>query len=192
MTEKKILLVDMDGVKADYYKGFCIEWAKRFPDRPIVPASELKTFYLENAYPKEWEQDILAITRGKGFFLNLPLIEGAAEALKEMDECGKFEVYLCTAPDVDAEDQCCPGEKLQWIEKHLGKKWLKRTIMSTDKSLIHGHYIIDDKPVMKQSVGPMWKRIFFTHAYNKDLPGPRINKWSEWRKVLLPDLPWAV
>lgn len=184
-AKKKItVLVDMDGVLADYYAGFLKIWTDRYPDRKVVPASQLTSFYLEDSYPAEWIDEILAITRGKGFFRNLPPIEGAVQALKEMDESGLYEIYLCTAPDVDAEDQCCPGEKLQWVEEVLGKKWLKRTIMSTDKSLVMGDIIIDDKPEMKKSVTPTWKRVFFTHAYNQTMAGPRITKWSDWKRVL--------
>jgi 5'-nucleotidase len=181
---KKRLLIDMDGVIASYYTGFLNAWREKYPNRVVVSADEVLTFYLEETYPPEYKEDILAITQGKGFFENLPPIEGAIEALEEIWNSEEYEPFLCTAPDMDSEDLMCATEKLRWIEALLGYKWLKRTIMANDKTMIDGDILIDDKPTINGLQKPNWQRVFFTHAYNRHLPGPRINNWSEWKQVL--------
>lgn len=184
MTKKPILLIDMDGVKADYYEGFTREWAKRFPNRPVIPAKDLKSFYIEDAYGQEYVEDIQKITRAEGFFRSLPPVPGAIEALQSIISEGEFDPFICTAPEIDAVSQCCFSEKAQWIEHHLGKEWLKRTILSKDKTMIYGDYLIDDKPTITGALAqPIWEHIVFTHEYNKHKSNLRLNSWADWPMV---------
>jgi len=32
-----------------------------------------------------------------------------------------------------------------WVKQHLGAEWMKRIIITCDKTLIHGDLLIDDK-----------------------------------------------
>jgi 5'-nucleotidase len=183
-SAKKRLLIDMDGVLMDYYGGFVAEWKKRYPERIVIATEMITTFYLEEMYPPEWKADILAITQGKDFFENMPHIAGAIEFMEEIWDSEEYDSFICTAPDMDSEGLMCATEKLRSIERLFGKKWLKRTIMTNDKTMIDGDILIDDKPEIKGAQEPRWKRVFFTHGYNKHLPGPRIGNWTEWREVL--------
>lgn len=181
---KRRLLIDMDGVLMDYYGAFVIEWKKRYPERPVLPSKYIKTFYLEEMYPPEWKQDILAITQGKDFFENMLPIAAAVGFMEQVWNSEYYDPFICTAPDMDSEDLMCATEKLRSIERLFGKKWLKKTIMTNDKTIIDGDILIDDKPEIKGAQTPSWKRVFYTHRYNRDLPGPRINHWGEWKEVL--------
>ena len=31
-----------------------------------------------------------------------------------------------------------------WVEKHLGKSWVERIILTRDKTMVAGHILIDD------------------------------------------------
>src|SRR4051812_13845937 len=53
-----ILLIDMDGVIADYYGYFCQVWAAKFPDRKVLSPEELTHMYFENCYDPEYTKDI--------------------------------------------------------------------------------------------------------------------------------------
>jgi 5'-nucleotidase len=180
------LLIDQDGVLFDYYAGFLKIWTERYPDRQVVPKESLTSFYLEDAYDPEFHKDILDITRGKGFFANLPVMPGAVEALKRIQQADNlFDAHICTSPDFDSEDQCCATEKLQAIERHFGDYWVRRTIMTKDKTIVHGDLLIDDKPEITGSMKPSWNRIVFHHDFNKDAVGPRMRGWKEWELSVL-------
>jgi 5'-nucleotidase len=77
----------------------------------------------------------------KGFFENLPPIDGAIDAFKKLSE--KYETYfLSTAP---WSNIYAPSEKRIWVEKHLGEFAFKKLILTHNKGLLKGDYLIDDR-----------------------------------------------
>jgi 5'-nucleotidase len=36
-----------------------------------------------------------------------------------------------------------------WVKNHLGKHWLKKLILTADKTIVKGHLLIDDKVDIK-------------------------------------------
>ncbi|MBK6605337.1 MAG: hypothetical protein IPG24_07585 [Leptospiraceae bacterium] len=77
----------------------------------------------------------------KGFFENLPPIEGAIEAFKKLSK--KYETYfLSTAPWTNIH---APSEKRIWVEKHLGRYAFKKLILTHNKGLLKGDFLIDDR-----------------------------------------------
>lgn len=178
---KPILLIDMDGVLFDYYGRFLSEWKYRYPDRIALEDGELTEFYIENMYPPEYKDDILQITRAQGFFDTIDPMPGAVEALGLILDCGEFEPFICTAPDNDCVGFASHNEKAAAVERHLGREWLSRLIMTKDKTLVAGDYMIDDKPNMKglKIDNPPWKRVVFNQSYNQETPGFRLMNWNE-------------
>jgi 5'-nucleotidase len=170
------LLIDMDGVISDYYGSFLEIWKKEYPDRIVIPASELKDFYMEKSYPEEYAEDIRRITTSVGFFRYMAPISGAVLALKSILADGKFDPVICTTPDTHVDGQLCWSEKAEWIEHYLGAEWLKRLIQTADKTMIRGDFLIDDKPVH-------WRRIVFDHSYNQDTSGYRLMNWFDWPRL---------
>lgn len=76
-----------------------------------------------------------------GFFLNLPPIDGSIEAFQQLHNY--FDVYiLSTAPWSNPHAW---SEKRLWVEQHLGDYAFKRLILSHNKGLLHGDYLIDDR-----------------------------------------------
>ncbi|AEH01990.1 5'-nucleotidase [Lacinutrix sp. 5H-3-7-4] len=76
----------------------------------------------------------------KGFFLNNKPIKGAVEAFKVLSK--KYDCYIVTAPVWSNPN--CWKEKRLWVEKHLGDDANKRLILTHNKNLVKGDYIIDD------------------------------------------------
>jgi len=112
--EKKRLYIDMDGVLCNFKKAF-IKERKNNPNQP---------------YPQsKW-----------GFFLNLEEIPNAIRSFKILQE--KYDVWILTRPSFNNVN--CFSEKAQWVWDHLGYDVLEKTIMSGDKSLLKGDYLIDD------------------------------------------------
>jgi hypothetical protein len=79
------------------------------------------------------------IIRSEGF-------EGARAALEEMPGSG-HQVFLCTSPVIGS--RWCAQENLAWIEHHLGRAWLRPTIITSDKTVgdrLQPCVLVDDRP----------------------------------------------
>jgi 5'-nucleotidase len=177
------ILVDMDGVITDFNKTvwdlFEIEYPelmKLFPrPDPIVD------FYAEDAYEsKVFKQAMIDINSASVFFKRLSPIEGAIDALKDLEK--EYEVFICTAPLL--ENPTCCDDKLWWVDTHLKGDWVRRTIITKDKTVIDGDILIDDKPIITGiAENPIWQRIIFDQPYNKNVVGRRLN-WTNYKNVI--------
>ncbi len=78
----------------------------------------------------------------KGFYLNLKLILGAQDAMEFFLNADDIDPYILTAPSI--YNPLSYTEKRLWIENHLGFEWVKRLIISPNKSLLKGDVLIDD------------------------------------------------
>ena len=76
-----------------------------------------------------------------GFFLNLEPLAGAIRAVTKLREA--FEVYILTAPST--RNPHSYTEKRLWIEQHFDYAFTKRLILSPNKGLLKGDYLIDDR-----------------------------------------------
>lgn len=177
------LLVDMDGVITDFNKSIWDIYEKNYPDvaeKYPRPVFEEMPFYAESAYENQQFKDTMRkINTSKGFFKNLPPIEGAIDALHDLEQ--DFQVFICTAPLL-LNPTCC-DDKMWWVRKHLGEEWKRRTIITKDKTVVDGDFLIDDKPEITGIQDPIWRRIVFDRPYNKNTVGRRLD-WQNYREVL--------
>jgi len=114
---KKILYVDMDNVLVDF------------------PAA-IKD--LDVATLAKYENRLDEVP---GIFSRMPPMEEAVESYAELSEW--FNTYiLSTAP---WENQSAWSDKLNWVKQYLGAPAYKRLILSHNKHLNLGEYLIDDR-----------------------------------------------
>lgn len=115
---KKILYIDMDGVLVNFQSGI----------EKLTKKDKIKY--------KDHEKNAPHI------FSKMEPIEGAIESYKILAE--KFDTYiLSTAP---WDNETALGDKVAWAKKYLGDTVYKRLILSHNKHLNQGHYLIDDRP----------------------------------------------
>jgi 5'-nucleotidase len=177
------ILVDMDGVIADWGQAFNDSIALFGEEAAAIPRHQQQVTFDLNAGRTERERAIIgAVMVEAGFYSRLKPIPGARAALKGMLKAG-HDVRICTSPWVS--NPTCASDKLNWVADHYGSHWAARVIITTDKTLVHGDYLIDDKPLIKGERTPDWEHVLFTQPYNVDVADRRrINDWSEWEQVL--------
>tara|TARA_R110000851_G_scaffold179363_2_gene326428 strand:- start:87 stop:536 length:450 start_codon:yes stop_codon:yes gene_type:complete len=113
---RKIIYVDMDAVLCDYYGAH-------------AKAIELNP---KNQYPQS----------EYGFFVNLEPLKDAINSMKWLINSKNFDVYILTAPSV--MNPLCYTEKMLWIKKWFGMEMVNKLIISPNKGLNKGDYLIDD------------------------------------------------
>ena len=113
----KILYIDMDNVLVDFKSG-------------IDAISEEDR--------QQFKDDLDEVP---GIFSKMKPVDGAIEAYNELTK--HFDVYiLSTAP---WENPSAWSDKLLWIKKYLGQTAHKRLILSHNKNLNAGDFLVDDR-----------------------------------------------
>ena len=115
-VESTIVYVDMDDTLCDFRAAYI----KHRQDHPDI------------AYPQSMP----------GFFQNLKPLPYAIETFNWLREQAHLDVFILTAPSV--KNPLCYSEKRLWVEKHLGLNAVYKLIISPNKGLNKGHYLIDD------------------------------------------------
>ena len=72
----------------------------------------------------------------------------------------------------------------------LGPEWLQRLVLTSDKTLVRGDLLIDDKPqVSGQERLPSWEHVVFDAPYNRGTAhNLRLGSWAKWREIM----PWEL
>ena len=174
------ILVDMDGVIADFDGEFLRRWRARYPDKLYYPLEERTCFYVKDQYPDELKPLVAEILLESNFFRDMMPMEGAIEAMHEMERMG-LDVFICSSPF--STYQNCVLEKYLWVENTLGADWVKKIILTKDKTLVRGDYLIDDKPLITGIETPCWEQILYDRPYNREVNKRRLT-WQNWKDVL--------
>lgn len=176
-----IILVDMDGVLADFEAEFLHRWRAEYPDRPFIPLEERRGFSVREQYAAEFAPDVSGIWYEEGFFRALAPIPGGREALVSLTAAG-HEVFLCTSPL--KYFRYCVGEKYAWVAEHLGEPWTRRMVLTRDKTIVRGDLLVDDRPEISGVAVPQWEHVVFDQPYNRTSRARRLHGWGRWRDLL--------
>lgn len=114
--EKKIIYIDMDDVLCNYTELH----RERLKKEPNIK-------YPQSQY---------------GFFRKLEAKKGGIEGLNYLRSQNIFDIYILTAPSV--KNPLCYSEKREWVEEKLGIDMVNRLIITPNKGLNKGDYLIDD------------------------------------------------
>ncbi len=175
-----IILVDMDDVIVEFEKKIFEILLKENPEKKEFFEKERKKFKLSEEYP-EFEKSIQRIKSLKGLIENLEPLKDSIESLKEIEKIG-HEVFICTSPLTNYKNSVL--EKYRWVEKYFGYEWIKKIILTKDKTLIKGDILIDDKPEIFGLKDPEWEHIIFDRPYNKHIKNKKRLTWNNWKEVL--------
>uniref|UniRef100_A0A3B3QXK1 5',3'-nucleotidase, mitochondrial n=1 Tax=Paramormyrops kingsleyae TaxID=1676925 RepID=A0A3B3QXK1_9TELE len=113
-TKRLRVLVDMDGVIADFEGGFLKKYRAKYPNEPYISLENRRGFWVSNQYG-ELRRDLcekaISIWESKNFFIDLEPLPGSVAALKEMSSMENTDVFICTSPI--KQYSFCPFEKVQ-------------------------------------------------------------------------------
>lgn len=122
--------------------------------------------YINQNYLPEYIKDVgygEIIDNDPRCFLDSKPIKGAIEAFNKLSL--RYDVYiLSTAP---WENIGAWSAKREWVEKWIGKSAYKRLILTHNKNLLNGDYLIDDR-LHNGAGGFNGKLIIFGGSYYKD------------------------
>lgn len=176
-AETPTVLVDMDGVLADFDKELLDRIAVRHPQ--IALLHQRNNFYVAEDYPEHFEL-VRAMSDEKGFFAALPVAEGAIHGWEQIVEHG-YAPRICSAPITT--NPHTKTEKLAWLEEHFvpvfGGKIIDQAIISTDKEEHDGIALIEDRPQVKNAELASWQHIVFDKSYNRHVVQPRLYGWND-------------
>lgn len=79
----------------------------------------------------------------EGDFLKMEPIQDAVTSFNKLAESSKYDVYILSTAPWDNPNSWI--EKRLWVEKYIGKNAYKRLILSHNKHLNSGDYLIDDR-----------------------------------------------
>jgi 5'-nucleotidase len=175
------ILIDMDNVISDFERGFLEMWREKYPHNIWIPIGKRQTFYPTDQYPPKLKEFVEGIYLEKGFHRSLKPVDGSMEALSEMVALGQ-DIFLCTSPLT--RNKYCIVEKYEWVEHYLGKKWIKKIIVTKDKTLIHADILVDDKPEITGVKEPHWEHVIFDQPYNRYVENKKRINWKTWKKIL--------
>lgn len=116
MKNKKIVYVDLDGVVVDFVSGI----------NQLDQATK--------------DQYVDQLDNVPNIFSKMIPIDGAIDGVKKLKT--KYDVYfLSTAP---WQNPTAWSDKVMWIQKYFGDDGYKRLILSHNKHLNKGDFLIDD------------------------------------------------
>lgn len=189
-NKKRRLLIDMDGVVADF-EGHALQiYQQERPQFKFIPLEKRKGFYIDHQYKCEVGPVEGAFMRSifdrPHFFRTIPVIEPAVQQIKQLMHENKHEIFFLTSPMVS--NPTCASDKLKWIAEVFGNKWARRTIITCDKTVVHGDWLIDDKPVIRGIQAPKWQHIL-CRAYNNRMCTTEthpliLESWSDLSTIL--------
>jgi 5'-nucleotidase len=157
-------------------------FADMFPHDTITPLEKRLVFNLFLPEDAAVHHKILAVMDSPGFFRNLPVIDGADEALRKMLERG-LNPSIVTTPWVT--NPTCYEDKMWSFENQIGAGWGRRAHFCWDKTKVRGQLLFDDKGDIKGGLVPEWRQILVTKPHNFGVEGiERVADLREWEPVV--------
>ena len=152
------ILFDMDDVITNFLGFLLAIYNTRM--KTDVKIEEFKSWNLTDTVGPE----ILNMFKEEGFFSLLPEKRESTSVLKQLIDSKMYDVFIITACTSARE----LGEKIEWFQRVLPSFDVKRIISCSEKEIIRGDLIVDDKVENLERCAPYMKCILFDMPHNSD------------------------
>jgi len=164
----KRIAVDMDEVIADVMPKFLAIYEREFGKK-----LEKEAYWGKKIYDIEGADYIRNFLYDKGFFRDLPIMEGAVEGLQHLMK--DYDIFITTAA---MEFKFSFEDKYDWLKDHFPFIHWKNVVFCGDKSILRADYMIDDH--IRNLKTFQGKGLLFTASHNIMETGfTRVNNWKE-------------
>lgn len=164
------IAIDMDEVLADPIHKF-IQLYNRDHQVPLDLIIKPGTEIFQNV-PEDVNDKWFEYINEKGFFRDLPVIDGAVEAVKKLQE--KYEVYVVSAA---MEFKNSLEDKFDWLNEHFPFISWKNIIFCGEK-IVSVDVMIDDR--IKNFTDFKGRPLLFTSPHNVLITDyERVDNWQQ-------------
>jgi 5'(3')-deoxyribonucleotidase len=179
-SEEFVFGVDLDGVVADFIQGLkpiAAEW--------LGAAVNSLTNDVSYGF-KEWNiggdeayNDLHRFAlKERALFANLPLIEGAAPALRRLSTLGIRIRIITHRLYIPWFHRQAVIQTLEWLEKHGIPYW--DLCFMAAKSSVDADAYVEDSPRNIEALRDAGKHVIvFQNSTNRDMPPPSAKDWTE-------------
>lgn len=173
------ILIDLDGVVFDWGTAYGKGLAEYGINAAMIPRhAEQRSFDLFAGRTKT-QIAIIRCVMNDMDYSKLEPIKGAIMAVESMLEDG-HTVQFCSSPWVGNPN--CEEQKRASITEHFGPTLADAAIISHDKTVAVGDWLVDDKPkITGANPTPTWRQIIFDQPYNRGVSGYRLYNWGDWK-----------
>ncbi|HEX5024502.1 MAG TPA: 5'(3')-deoxyribonucleotidase [Agriterribacter sp.] len=172
----KRIIIDMDEVMCDTMGGM-IAWYKAQYGLGVDYTKMVGSWQL--GFPEQHKMIIREKLHSRGFFRNLPVMDGCAKVIEQLNE--RYEVFIVSAA---MEFPNSLNDKLDWLNEHMPFLTWRQLVLCGDKRMIAGDYMIDDHT--RNLLHFKGKAYLYNAAHNTHETGyERINNWDEVAKIFL-------
>lgn len=179
--EGKVFLFDQDDTLCDWSGNFHKNLGELHPHLEIPEHGKRSPFELFETIPNVTQEAIQEVFHLDGSYRNLEPYKDVQKALNTFEYLG-MEGYICTSPIYT--NYSCASDKIAWMYENISSFWGNRTIITKDKTLVHGDYLFDDKQNIQGLRTPSWEQIVFDQPYNQSLnTHKRLTNWSNWKEL---------
>lgn len=182
------ILIDVDGVSADYSHGFVTVCNRLFGTTHT--AADITQWDTAAALGLSAEQADACYQeiRKPGFALSLHLLPGARESVRQLQK--DHDVYFVTTPFRGAKSDhvSWSADREHWLRDHFGAG-SDRIIHTSAKHIVTGDVFVDDKPENVrawQEHNPSGFGLLWYQPYNWDQRGelPVCHSWAHLFDIL--------
>jgi 5'-nucleotidase len=173
------ILVDLDGVSADFYGGFLRLYNEEY-NNTLTPEDIVSWELTPDIYTGTTEAHLRSYFNRPGFWSALEPIPGAIESLKYLKSKG-HELRIVTAVPIESERACY--EKIHWVREHFPFIGLDEFHATKDKAGVRGDILFDDAPHNIEEFPGL--TCVMDAAYNRDAKADfRVKSWESFVKVI--------
>ena len=186
--ENNVVLVDMDGVMADFDSAALATVAKNL----VVPRGH---FYVTDDYPEHMQPRLEAIYNEPGFFETLEPMPNLFEGWQTLIDNG-YHPQVASSPM--RSNPTCTEDKIRWLDRvmvpQFGPQVVEEAIIDKNKWKYNGLVLVDDRPDVPR--GPngqqvaTWEHVLFgwEHLSLSDVPmaaaALRLTSWGNIDQLL--------